>query len=278
MGKFILCTGELAKVPYCFQLTGTEIYSLEELGYYLYHNIYTITMEIFEEKLFGWLQCELKMEALADKCRRIIKESSDIKDIVVTILCATDYFSRKELENLIKTVDTINGLSAIEKQKIKADNFLKYEDYESAIDEYQSIIRSEEATSFPAQVYGNILHNLSVAYVQVKAFERAKEGFKKAYSLNKNEESLKEYFFLMKLLKQEEEFLDEVLKFNLSLETVQSYMSELEAVLLEAEEDAFYKKIINLSKLKEAGKVGDYYYAIDTIIFNWKQKYKYGME
>lgn len=278
MGKFILCTGMPAKEPYYFTLTGTKVYSIEELGYYLYHNIYTVQLEDFCEKLFNWIQYDLNMEEFAEKCRSIREKSDDIKDIVVSILCATDYFTKLELEALIKTIDKINGLSAIEKQKIKADNFLKYEDYENAIIEYECIVASEESSAFPAESFGNILHNLAVAHVQVKAFERAKEEFKRAYELNHNEETKKEFFFLLKLQKQEKEFLKEILNFNLAPEEVQEYLGELEGILQEAEQAAEYKKILNLPKLKDSGKVGEYYYAIDTMIFNWKQKYKNGME
>lgn len=278
MGKFILCTGMPAKEPYYFTLTGTKVYSIEELGYYLYRNIYTVQLEDFSEKLFNWIQYDLNMEEFAEKCRNIREKSDDIKDIVVSILCATDYFTKLELEGLIKTIDKINGLSAIEKQKIKADNFLRYEDYENAIIEYESIVASEESSAFPAESFGNILHNLAVAHVQVKAFERAKEEFKRAYELNHNEETKKEFFFLLKLQKQEKEFLKEILNFNLPPEEVQGYLGELEGILQEAEQAAEYKKILNLPKLKESGKVGEYYYAIDTMIFNWKQKYKNGME
>lgn len=278
MGKFILCTGMPAKKPYYFALTGTNVYSMEELGYYLYHNIYTIQMEDFSEKLFNWIQYDLNMEEFADKCRNIQENSNDIKDIVVSILCATDYFTKLELESLIRTIDKINGLSPIEKQKIKADNYLKYEDYENAIAEYECIIASKGASAFPAETFGNILHNLAVSHIQVKAFERAKEELKRAYELNHNEETRKEFFFLLKLQKQEKEFLKEILNYNLSPEEVQAYLAELEGVLQEAEEAPEYKKILNLPKLKEAGKVGEYYYAIDTMIFKWKQKYKNGME
>lgn len=278
MGKFILCTGMPAKEPYCFTLTGTNVYSLEELGYYLYHNIYTVQMEDFDEKMFNWIQYDLNMEEFADKCRDVREKSEDIKDIVVSILCATDYFTKLEVESLTRTMDMLNGLSLIEKRRIKANNYLQYEDYENAIEEYEGIIASKDSSEFSAETFGNILHNLAVAHIQVKAFERAKEELKRAYELNHNEETRKEYFFLLKLQKQEKEFLKEILNYNLSPEEVQAYLAELETVLQEAEEEAEYKKILNLPKLKEAGKVGEYYYTIDTMIFNWKQKYKNGME
>ena len=37
----ILCDGRLAEKPYKMPVTRQNIYSLEELCYYIYHNIYT---------------------------------------------------------------------------------------------------------------------------------------------------------------------------------------------------------------------------------------------
>ena len=278
MGKFILCEGPLAKNPYHFNLTNTNVYSLEELGYYLYHNIYTISLKDFGQEFFEWVKNDLNREDLVEKWTAILNKSQDIKDIVISILCATDYFSKLEVESMVKTIDMINGLSPIGKKKIKADNYLRYQDYDHAAKEYEEIIYQDAANEFSAHEFGNILHNLAVAHIQLKALERAEKEFKEAYSLNKNEESLKEYLFLLKLQKKEQDFVSEALNYGLSPEKTEEYKNELEQVLLEAESDPDYKKIANLPKLKEEGKVGDYYYTIDTMIFNWKQKYKQGME
>ena len=52
----ILCDGRLAEKPYKMPVTRQNIYSLEELCYYIYHNIYTITEEFFQESLADWLR------------------------------------------------------------------------------------------------------------------------------------------------------------------------------------------------------------------------------
>lgn len=278
MGKFILCTGPLAKCPYHFSLTNTNIYSLEELGYYLYHNIYTISLKDFGQDFFDWVQNDLKREDLVEKWTDILAKSQDIKDIVISILCSTDYFSKLEVESMVKTIDMINGLSPIGKKKIKADNFLRYKDYENAAREYEEIIYQDAADEFSAYEFGNMLHNLAVAHVHLKSLERAEKEFKEAYSLNKKEESLKEYLFLLKLQRKEEEYNSEILNYGLSAEKIEEYKEALEQVYHEAESALNYKKIVNLPKLKQEGKVGEYYYTIDTMIFDWKQKYKHGME
>ena len=278
MGKFILCAGPLAKEPYHFALTNTNVYSLEELGYYLYHNIYTISHRTIDQAFFKWVAFELKREDLAEKWKKICEVSSDIKDIVVSVLCATDYFTKLEIESMIKTVDLFNDMLPIQRRKMEADNYLKYQDFDKALQVYKEIVASDEAKDLTPKEFGNILHNIAVVHVQMHAFEHAEREFRQAYSLNQNEESLREYIYLLKLQHKEKQLMQEILEYDLSEETVQTYMTDLEQILLESERTKNYKKIIELPGLKESGKVGDYYYTIDTMIFNWKQQYKHGME
>ena len=42
MGKLILCSSVIAKNPYCFPMTKTKVYSIEEVCYYIRNNIYMI--------------------------------------------------------------------------------------------------------------------------------------------------------------------------------------------------------------------------------------------
>ena len=72
--------------------------------------------------------------------------------------------------------------------------------------------------------------------------------------------------------------MQQVLEYDLSEEQVQSFIEGLDAVYEQSEQTKEYKKIMGLPAMKEAGKVGDYYYTIDTMIFQWKQQYKHGME
>lgn len=278
MGKFILCSGPLAKEPYHFSLTDTNVYSLEELGYYLYHNIYTVSLATFDDAFFQWVELELKRPDLAQKWMDILKASQDMKDIVVSILCATDYFTKLEMESLIRTIDQINGMIPVRRRKMEADLYLQYHDYDKALQVYQEIVKSDEAGDLSADEFGNTLHNMAVVHVNLRSFERAEKEFVQAYSLNHNEETLKEYFFLLKLQRKEKELMQAVLDYDLPEEQVFDYTGQLDEMMLQAEDTKEYKTIEELPVLKETGKVGEYYYTIDTMIFKWKQKYKHGME
>lgn len=65
MSGYILCQTEKAAVPYYIESISTNIYTLEELCYYLYHNLYLVDDTILNEGLCVWIEKELKLPSLA---------------------------------------------------------------------------------------------------------------------------------------------------------------------------------------------------------------------
>lgn len=278
MGKFILCEGQIAKEPFVFVLTGIKVYTLEELGYYIYHNIETIKVEDFDSRFFQWVALELKREDLVNDWKGLLEKKDGLQELVCRILRSTDYFTKLELESFGKSLEQLSTLLPVRKKKLEADQYLKYQEYVQALPLYQEIIVSDDAAQLSAKEFGNVLHNMAVIHVHNKAFELAEKEFIQAYTLNQNEESLRQYFFLLKLQKKEKDFMHGVLDQDLSEEKVKAYIDALQEYSDAAEQTKDYKKIIELPVLKETGKVGEYYYTIDTMIFKWKQQYKRGME
>ena len=56
MSGYILCQVKRAKNPYYISNISTNIYSIEELCYYLYHNIYLLDETIINEQLLVWMK------------------------------------------------------------------------------------------------------------------------------------------------------------------------------------------------------------------------------
>ena len=61
MSGYILCQTKRAKLPYFIENISTNVYSIEELCYYLYHNLYLIDQTIMNEGLCSWIQEELEL-------------------------------------------------------------------------------------------------------------------------------------------------------------------------------------------------------------------------
>ena len=73
---FIRCYGKVADEPYTMPYTQARVYSLEELCYYIRHNIYTITEDFFVQSLVLWLRDQADQPKLADKLDTMIKNQN----------------------------------------------------------------------------------------------------------------------------------------------------------------------------------------------------------
>ncbi len=206
---FILCKGELAKEPYIIPVSETPVYSLEELCYYMYHHIYSVTEEFFDEKLAQWFSEQAGLEALAEKMRGLIRKKNDLKDLVVTLMCSCDYYKEEEIVQLVTVMKKIENLPAHEKNKIKADHYLRAGKYGKSLQEYKRLLYGDMAEQFSTEEYGDLLHNQAIALFHVSLFQEAANGFKEAYARNHSEQSLQQYLYALLLNGQEEQFEQE---------------------------------------------------------------------
>ena len=207
------------KVPYYFNFTNTKIYSLEELCYYVYNNIYAVTMDTFGEELFYWIDKTLMEPALAKGFKNLKKTGASFKMMVQHLMSYADYYSHEECVRLNDVLDEIEHQNPIEIRKIQADNLVRYCRYMDAISGYMTVIGQMEqadASDITNQFKGNVYHNLGAAYMRVMNFESAASSYKRAYSLNKNTESLKCYLWALKMDGDESGFFDAASEYHLS--------------------------------------------------------------
>ena len=274
MSSLILCNTVKAENPFYFELTGTNIYTIEELCYYIYNNIYIITEEIFDDDLVFWLREELEMKELSEKISDMIIHKNNLKDIVVTIFCSADYYTEKEIKSLIETMDLLEGMPILLRRKMKADNYMKYKNFSLAMKEYESILKSPKINELDSKDQGNIIHNLGIVRMNVSSFSAAAECFKDAYAKNDNKESLIHYLCALKLDKRDEEYEDALLNYNVKNDTIIDIEERFLRLGREAKSSPKYIMVDRLINLKHEGRVNEYYEAIDKMIGDWKLDYK----
>ena len=201
MGKLIQCSSPLALTPYHFRLTDTNVYSMEEVCYYIWHNIYMIQEEVFDREFVMWIEKELHMEETSHKLACLIQDHKNLKDIVVTICCSCDYYDEEEINALIPLMDEIEQMPAYARKKHKGDTYLACHSYEKALEEYEKVFESDEILHAEKEAYGSIFHNMGVAYSNLAEFRKAAEYFLKAYEQNKKDASLSQGLFALRLSK-----------------------------------------------------------------------------
>jgi hypothetical protein len=274
MGKLIICNGKQTEKPYHIKLTKTNIYSIEELCYYIYHNIDVINEEFFASCLTKWISEEVQLAERAIKLQELIKIGAGLKDLVVCILCSADYYSETEIKQLLLTMDEIAKLTPIEKMKKKADRYVKYRQFTEAVTEYENILNRKEAASLTSKEYGNLLHNLAVVQLNTVGVLVAADNFKEAYERNNNIESLKQYLYALKISKQEEKFQQETLAYEVNQELQEQILKYIERSYMEAETAEEYKVVNYLNECKQAGRISQYYQMAEDLINQWKQEFR----
>ena len=274
MGKVILCAGKTARNPYYFLSTGTRVYTIEELCYYIYHNIETVSEELVCPELVAFLRNELGLEERANQLEKLYATHAGIKDIIVLILCSADYYEEEEIRALLSELDTLNEMTPLQRKKRAANQYLENGQYREAMKAYRNILYSREPVEMNSIEYGDILHNLAVLYAKTGAFLTAAEQFRSAYERNGNKESLKQYLYALKLAKQEDQFEKELSRLADNRPLLDEIENELFHVADYEDNTYDYHELMRIRNLKESGRVSEYYKAVEEFIGRLKNKYR----
>lgn len=232
MGTVKICAHELAKTPYYVEATGMPLYSLEELAYYLYENIYLIDEGMMEDRLYSWLEKELELNTLAEKLRSATGSGIHVYNQVMTILQASDYYSAKELNALSEKIKTISGMQTQERMKHKADKLLRNESYWAAIAEYERILSIRQNSKLSVEFYADVWNNLACCYAGLFLFEKSASCFENAYQFHKVTEYKEKACYARKLSGYGQEDAEELLDTKISEE----FIEQAEKVLMELEQ------------------------------------------
>lgn len=274
MGKLIQCSSPLALTPYHFRLTDTNVYSMEEVCYYIWHNIYMIQEEVFDREFVMWIEKELHMEETSHKLACLIQDHKNLKDIVVTICCSCDYYDEEEINALIRLMDEIEQMPAYARKKHKGDTYLACHSYEKALEEYEKVFESDEVLHAEKEAYGSIFHNMGVAYSNLAEFCKAAEYFLKAYEQNKKDASLSQGLFALRLSKDVEGYKKALVDFDVSPEKQLQWEKEYTQVISQSSQCREALKIEKLRNVMKSGNVAEYYDKVHKYVLDWKNEYR----
>lgn len=274
MGRLILCAGERSANPYFMELGNIRLYSIEELCYYFYNNLYAVKEEMFSEELLAWIREELALPKLTEKLQVLLQQRYAVKDMLVTVFCSCDYYSEKEIREAVQILEELELLSDEQRACMKADNYMQYHKYAKAAVIYEKLLGdSGVLQKFSEKEQGKIYHNLAVAYTNIASCKDAADSFEMAYKVGGQEESLKQYLFALKLGGMQERYQNAIASYGVTTEKKKLYERELGRCMMDADDYMESKAVLKLRNLRQQGRVGDYYEGIDTVLAHWKEVY-----
>lgn len=192
MGQLILCKSPRAKTPFYIESGKVNIYSLEELMYFVQSARFVARDDFMNLRFVEWVDCGIGMKELAGMLREKLSANSGLKDFFLPIEAANGYLTTSELQILNVQLQKYDHMSALEAKKYYADQFMHQEKYVQAILAYRRLLNDSAVISQQGHVAGDIWSNLGCAYAKMQDFAEAVDCFIRGYMLNHRIETLQE--------------------------------------------------------------------------------------
>lgn len=189
----ILCQVKRARLPYYIENISMNIYSIEELCYYMYHNIYLLDESIIGEELCFWLRDELHLTRLYQKLFPLLDSRQNIGEFILPIFKEINYLSFAQFKEMNRQLKIFEEQPEELRLKMKGDYLFHHEKYINAIRVYTETRELIRDRNPGVQFVGSIYNNMGCAYAKLFQTEEAFECFEQAYKILHSGTALKSY-------------------------------------------------------------------------------------
>ncbi|MCF0131312.1 MAG: hypothetical protein HUJ71_06265 [Pseudobutyrivibrio sp.] len=271
MATLIYCKQQVATTPYFIEEVSLNVYSLEELSYYMLNNVYLLNNTFMSVELCNWIGRELKLNKLATELLDLIQNNAPLHIFAGKILSSSGYASKKEIKDLLSVIATFEYKSEAECKKIRGDRLMDKGRLVDAVLLYETLVSTDTAKTLSKETLGDVYHNLGCAYAKLFFFDVAMNCFDEAYKRNQKKNSLLCMLYAARCKKDANAFEAAVLRYQVSREDVE-------------EVNSFVDKIASSQSIKEfdaaINEIADQYTSGDEImarltdvIDDWKKDY-----
>ncbi|MDO4475651.1 MAG: hypothetical protein Q4B59_02580 [Lachnospiraceae bacterium] len=203
--SYHLCRLPMAEHPYYIRSISTSIYSLEELCYYLHHNVYLIDETLVNEQLCDWLRDEFGLTRLYRTLYDAL-EHRNVADFILPIFREIGYLRPEEMKSYQDELGRIQVKPEDERQKMKADYLVRSGMYDHAIGEYFQILDRQDSGRLSAQFYAQVWSNAGCAFARLFEFEAAAGCFFRSWKLVRTKEALRKYVSALPMFLSQEAY------------------------------------------------------------------------
>jgi tetratricopeptide (TPR) repeat protein len=224
MGNVIYCETKEANTPYIFFNTRVQVYSYEEVCYYIINNPSLISADDFSMEFVDWVRDKLNMPELADKLTKELEiEINGFERFLDTFLTAYNYLTKEDVRLFFVRYKDVSSLSEPLRLKKQADGYLNFGKYVRAIRIYETITALDYVDD---ELMANVYHNMGVALSKNLDFAKALVAFEEAYNINKSEITLNCYLTIFFMLGQEDEAKKEAERLGADIKAFNKLLAE----------------------------------------------------
>lgn len=273
MGKIYQCVGHYAETAYTIKRTWIHVHCVEELCYYICNNAYLLEEDFINQDMLLWLDSECMLPALAKALRAQKRQGVRLEDQVRLLLETVHYCPAEEIDAIVGMIAANYSMNSLQKNKIRADYFLKNERYALALQAYEELteeLKREKDTKLIASVY----YNMGVIYAHLFLFGQAGEYFKQAYETQEKEEYQVAYLAVRRIVGPDAGYL------KLVGENEEYYQASrvLEHMMDKTEKDwkisDEHMRIMEMRRLRETGNMEAYSRQVEQMNRACKELYR----
>ena len=273
MGRVILCETTVATTSYVFPNTRVEVFSYEELCYYIYNNIALLEEEYFSNTMFNWIENFLKLPELANILRQKKERENDtFTDLLTAILVFKDYYTTSEVKTFIGQMERMNGMNELQYRKLQGDGFLRYHKYMKAVAIYDEIL-DQNPEMRNNNLKASIYHNKAVALANNFELEKAMDCYYKAYDISKNPASIYQYMLLLATMKNRGD-VEVVAKYHGVEDILEKIYDAIEDAETDVKGSPIYHRMEKAMFHYEKNNLSDFSKRMDTVIEQLKAGFR----
>lgn len=274
MEGFLICTGKRTNQPLFIYDTKINIFSVEELCYYIIENIDTLDKRLFDDRLVEFLKrCE--RADLALRIEALTQSDAALEEFARAVFSYVNYCGSSETEHLCAKIKSYEGQPVEERLKAVGDALLRNKKYSLAGKQYRRLLEMDVNEYMDDVFYGKIWHNLGVTYARMLYFKSAMDCFKKAYDIYPDDSIKTSMLKTLKIMGADEEYLQT----GKDMATFGALQEQLELdqnsiyTYLEEEGD-----VIVCENFYQRGQIGAYNESVRNLIDKWKKEYREQMK
>lgn len=248
MGNYMLCKRPLAKRPFHIENIHLNIYSLEELCYFLSTNLALAEDVIGDPKLADWLLSECGFRKQIREYNALPLERGRIAERLNWIFGKSYYFNENEMRRLRIKTEAQDKWTEVEHQKKKGDALTRFGKYKHAIECYENVFKTDGIRNAGGHFRASVYHNMGYAYMQLFQGSLAMECFQKAVEQDSSWEFQKAYLKAVYFEKGSNGLNEEIWNNKLSekkLHEIQEEIKNVKKEKLPEETGALLKKWID---------------------------------
>ena len=124
MSELLFCHAPIAALPYYIEELGINIYSMEELCYFIAGNVFLLDDSFMNEELCTWIEKQMGAYKLAENLRNVRHAGRRLSVFVDLILEDTCYYSKAEIDNIVSVLEQLEQKTGFECSKMRADQLM----------------------------------------------------------------------------------------------------------------------------------------------------------